>query len=201
MRLFVVGATGRTGTALVNQALARGHMVTALVRSPERLTAKDPNLTVLKGSVLDEAQLLDGMRNHEAVIATLGPREPFKRGSLLRDSTLAITKAMDRSGLKRLLVLSAAALFPGLPNRVVRFILRNTMSDSLAMERIVQASGLNWTIVRPPRLTNGTSLTYQSREDAAPAGAFSMSRSAVAAFMLDALEQKRHFQKIVGLGI
>jgi len=201
VRLFVVGATGRTGTALVNQALARGHMVTALVRSPERLTAKDPNLTVLKGSVLDEAQLLDGMRNHEAVIATLGPREPFKRGSLLRDSTLAITKAMDRSGLKRLLVLSAAALFPGLPNRVVRFILRNTMSDSLAMERIVQASGLNWTIVRPPRLTNGTSLTYQSREDAAPAGAFSMSRSAVAAFMLDALEQKRHFQKIVGLGI
>jgi len=175
-------------------------MVTALVRSPERMTVKDANLTVLKGSVLDEALLLDGMKNHDAAIATLGPREPFKRGSLLRDSTLAITKAMDRSGLKRLLVLSEAALFPGLPNRIIRFILRHTMSDSLAMERIVQASGLDWTIVRPPRLTNGTSLTYQSREDAAPAGAFSISRSAVAAFMLDALEQKKHFQKIVGLG-
>jgi hypothetical protein len=105
---------------------------------------------------------------------------------------------MQRSGVKRLVVLSAAAHFPGIPNRIASFILRNHMRDSLAMEKIVQANGLDWTIARPPRLTQEDSLNYRSREDAAPRG-FTLSRKAVAAFMLDAIEQKKHVRKIVGI--
>jgi uncharacterized protein YbjT (DUF2867 family) len=84
-------------------------------------------------------------------------------------------------------------------NRIARFILRNHMRDSLAMEKIVQASGLDWTIARPPRLTQGQYTTYRSREGAAPKMGFTLARKAVAAFMLDAIEHKRHFQKIVGI--
>jgi len=73
------------------------------------------------------------------------------------------------------------------------------MRDSLAMEAIVQASGLDWTIARPPRLTQEGYTTYRSREDAAPRMGFSLSRKAVAAFMLDAIEQRKHFHKIVGI--
>lgn len=199
MKLFVIGATGGTGREIVQQALERGHHVTAFVRSPGPVTLRHERLSVLKGDVTDESQLSEAMRNHDAVLSALGPREVFKPGSLLHDSALATSHAMQRSGVSRLVVLSAAAHFPGIPNRIVSFILRNHMRDSLAMEKVVQDSGLDWAIARPPRLTQEQYATYRSREGAAPRRGFSISRKAVAAFMLDAIEQKKHFQKIVGI--
>ena len=148
---------------------------------------------------MDENELFNAMQNHDAVRSTLGPREVFKPSSMLHDSALATTRAINRSGVKRLVVLSAAAHFPGIPNRIASFIMRNHMRDSLAMEEIVQASGLNWTIARPPRLTHGEYTTYRSREGAAPKMGFTLARKAVAAFMLDAIEQEKHFHKIVGI--
>jgi putative NADH-flavin reductase len=199
MKLFVIGATGRTGREIVQQALARGHHVTAFVRSPESITLKNERVSVLKGNAMDENQLFDAMQNHDAVLSTLGPREVFKPSSMLHDSAVATTRAMNRSGVKRLVVLSAAAHFPGIPNRIASFIMRNHMRDSLAMEEIVQASDLNWTIARPPRLTQEEYTTYRSREGAAPKMGFTLARKAVAAFMLDAIEQEKHFHKIVGI--
>jgi putative NADH-flavin reductase len=199
MKLFVIGATGRTGQEIVQQALARAHHVTAFVRSPETVTLRHERLGVLKGNVTDENQLSEAMQNHDAIVSVLGPREVFKPSSLLQDSALAVTRGMQRSGVKRLVVLSAAAHFRGIPNRIVSFILRNHMRDSLAMEKVVQDSGLDWTIARPPRLTQEQYATYRSREGAAPRRGFSLSRKAVAAFMLDTIEQKKHFQKIVGI--
>jgi putative NADH-flavin reductase len=199
MKLFVIGATGRTGQEILRQAFERGHDVTAFVRSPETVTLRHEHLTILKGNAADQNQLSEAMQNHDALLSALGPREVFKASSLLRDSALATTRAMQRSGVRRLVVLSAAAHFPGIPNRIVSFILRNHMRDSLAMEKTVQDSGLDWTIARPPRLTQEQYTTYRSREDAAPRRGFSLSRKAVAAFMLDAIEQKKHFQKIVGI--
>ena len=199
MKLFVIGATGRTGREFIQQALATGHHVTAFVRSPENITLKNERLTVLKGNAMDENQLFNAMQNHDAVLSTLGPREVFKPSSMLRDSALATTRAMNCSGVKRLVVLSAAAHFPGIPNRIASFIMRNHMRDSLAMEEIVQASGLDWTIARPPRLTQEEYSTYRSREGAAPKMGFTLARKAVAAFMLDAIEQEKHFHKIVGI--
>jgi putative NADH-flavin reductase len=194
-----MGATGGTGQEVVQQALERGHHVTAFVRSPEAVTLRHERLSVLKGDVTDENQLSEAMQNHDAVVSALGPRQVFKPSSLLHDSAVATTRAMRRSGVKRLLILSAAAHFPGIPNRIVSFILRNHMRDSLAMEKVVQDSGLDWTIARPPRLTQEQYATYRSREGAAPKRGFSLSRKAVAAFTLDAIEQKKHFQKIVGI--
>src|SRR5713101_3941130 len=199
MKLFVIGATGRTGREIVEQALARGHHVTAFVRSPEGIGLSNERLTILKGNAMDENQLFEAMQNHDAVLSTLGPRKVFKPGSILRDSALATTRAMNRCGLKRLLILSAAAHFPGIPNRITSFILRNHMRDSLAMEEIVQSDDLDWTIARPPRLTQEDHSTYRGREGAAPKMGFTVSRKAVAAFMLEAIEQKKHVQQIVGI--
>src|SRR5262245_31136157 len=146
MKLFVIGATGRTGREIVEQALARGHHVTAFVRSPEGIKLKNERLAVIKGNAMDENQLGNAMQDHDAVVSTLGPRQVFKPTSMLHDSAVSTTRAMQRSEVKRLVVLSAAAHFPGIPNRILSFILRNHMRDSLRMEEIVQASGLDWTI-------------------------------------------------------
>jgi len=199
VKLFVIGATGRTGREVIQQALARNHHVTAFVRSPASLTLKNERLSVLKGNAMDENQLFRAIQNHDAVLSTLGPREVFKPSSMLHDSAVATTRAMNRAGVRRLVVLSAAAHFPGLLNRIASFIMRNHMRDSLAMEEIVQANGLDWTIARPPRLTQEEYSTYRSREGAAPKMGFTLARKAVAAFMLDAIEQKKHVRKIVGI--
>ena len=75
MKLYVIGATGRTGREIVRQALARGHHVTAFVRSPEGIGLSNERLTILKGNAMDENQLFEAMQNHDAVLSTLGPRE------------------------------------------------------------------------------------------------------------------------------
>src|SRR6266478_636996 len=121
MKLFVIGATGRTGREIVEQALARGHRVTAFVRSPESINLQDERLTVIEGSALEEDQLANTMQNHDAVISTLGPRKVFKPGSLLHDSALATTRAMQRAGIKRLVVLSASGTFSRYPQSNCQF--------------------------------------------------------------------------------
>jgi putative NADH-flavin reductase len=199
MKLFVIGATGRTGLEIVQKGLARGRHVTAFFRSPESITLRNDRLTVIKGNAMDENQLFNAIGSHDAVLSTLGPRQPFKPSSLLHDSALATTRAMKRSRVKRLVILSSGAHFPGIPNRIASFVFQNHMRDSRAMEEIVRGSGLDWTIARPPRLTQEDYTAYRSREGAVPKMGFTLSRKAVAAFMLDAIEQRKHFHKIVGI--
>jgi putative NADH-flavin reductase len=199
MKLFVIGATGRTGQEIVQQALERGHHLTAFVRSPQAVILRHERLSVIKGNATDENQLSEAMQSHDAVLSALGPRKVFKPSSLLHDSALATVRAMQRSGVKRLVILSAAAHFPGIPNHIVSLILRNHMRDSRAMEEVVRGSGLDWTIARPPRLTQEQYTAYRSQEGAAPRKGFTLSRKAVAAFMLDAIDQSKHFQKTVGI--
>jgi uncharacterized protein YbjT (DUF2867 family) len=199
MKLFVIGATGRTGQEILHQALSHGHQVTAFVRSPEKITDKSERLTIRKGNSADENQLAEALKGHDAVVSVLGPTDPLKPSTLMHDSALATTRAMIKAGVKRLMILSAAAHFPGFVNAIGRFILRNHMRDSHSMEEIVEQSGLDWTIARPPRLTQQDSMSYREREDAPPTRGFILARKALAAFMLDSIEQKKHLHKIVGV--
>jgi putative NADH-flavin reductase len=110
---------------------------------------------------------------------------------------------MKNTGVRRLLIVSAAMLFPDagiVPAIVRRTFLRNVAEDSTEMERVVMASGLDWTIVRPPRLTNGA-LTedYRVEDGRLPAGRLTISRADVAHFLLDELERGTHIGQIVGM--
>jgi hypothetical protein len=116
---------------------------------------------------------------------------------MLHDSALATTRAMKLAGVKRLIVLSAAAHFPGVPNRIASFILRKHMRIRWQWNKSCKKRS-RLTIARPPRLTQGDSLTYRSREGAAPK-MVSHWPARQLAFMLDALEQQKHFHKIVGI--
>jgi putative NADH-flavin reductase len=77
VKLLVIGATGRTGVEVVQQALARNHHVTAFVRSPENISLKNERLTVLKGDAMDENELFGAIQNHDAVVSTLGTARSF----------------------------------------------------------------------------------------------------------------------------
>jgi putative NADH-flavin reductase len=201
LRLFILGATGGTGRALIEQARRKGHQVTAFVRSPQKLAAIGDGVTVRPGDPHDVAQLRAALRGHDAVLSALGPPGPG-RSTLRGDCAASTVAAMEEVGVRRLLVVSAAVLFPEAPLGWLlrRTLLRNVVLDSAEMERVVMASGLDWTIARPPRLTNGP-LTgrYRVEDGRLPRRGFIISRADVAHFLLGELERDAHLRRIVGL--
>ena len=205
MRLFILGATGRIGRQLVDQALERHHHVTAFVRSPQKICAARVGLTIIEGDVQNTNAISAALAGHDAVLSSLGPPGPA-RNTITSDSARATVTAMQTVGLRRLIVVGVAALFPdiGMFGRALRnTLLRNIANDSAEMERIVKASDLDWTIVRPPRLTNGTRTEhYGIADDHLPFGTGAnaiVSRADVAHFMLEEVEEPGHMREVVGI--
>ncbi len=202
MRLLILGATGGTGRALIDQARARGHGVTAFVRSPQKLGGARDGVTVLRGDPLNVTELRAVLPGHEAVLSALGAPGPG-RTTILRDSGRATVEAMHAAGTRRLLVVSVAALFDNagfVPALFRRTILRNIVADAAEMERAIMDSDLDWTIARPPRLTNGPlTKRYRVADGRLPRGKIWVSRADVADFLLNELEDRRHIHEIVGV--
>lgn len=203
-RLFLLGATGTVGSHVLDLALERGHAVTAFVRSPQKITTRHDRLNVVAGSPLDVAPLAAAMAGHEAVISTLGlpPREALRPSTRMAEFAATTVAAMARTNIDRLAIVSAAVLFPlrGLGARFFRWFLRNHARDLAAMEDVVTATPFAWTIARPGRLVRSSDVGYRSEDGAYPPGPLSMSARAVAAFLLDSVEQERHVRAVVGLG-
>ncbi len=203
MRLFVIGATGRTGSEILDLARKRGHHVTAFVRSPQKLAA-DRSLTIIQGDPRRSEAIAAALAGHDAVLSAIGPhaRDFLRPSTLLTDCARATVEAMARTGIRRLAVVSAALLFPekGPLFAFFRWFARHHVRDLRAMEDLVKASGLDWTIARPPRLTKASSSSFRAVSGALPPGSLIMSFRSVAAFMLDAVERRTHVGEIVGLG-
>ena len=203
MNLFILGANGKTGTQLIDLALARGHQVTAFVRSPKKITRRDPRLKVLGGDPHSVHEIAGALPGHDAVLSALGVRPPkaFRPHTLVQECAASTVGAMTRAEVKRLVLVSAAVLFPekGLYFAFFRRLLAHVARDLGTAEEIVRASSLDWTIARPPRLINKPDEAYRGMRDALPAGSYSMSFRAVGAFMLDAVEHHAYVHEIVGL--
>ncbi|MDB4956933.1 MAG: Flavin reductase [Myxococcales bacterium] len=202
MRLLVLGATGNTGREILDRALARGHHVTAFVRSPEKL-APAAGLAIVPGDPRDRAALAAALVGHDAVVSAIGMRPPkaFRPHTLVADCAAATVDAMGIAGVQRLAIVSAAVLFPerGLVFAFFRWLLKHIARDLGAMEGVVRASALDWTIVRPPRLVQSADESWRFAVDALPAHGRTMGFRALAAFLVDAVEQDAHPRALVGL--
>jgi putative NADH-flavin reductase len=145
--------------------------------------------------------LVPAFAGQDVVISCLGHRSRH-HPTLLRDASAGALDAMARAGVRRYLAVSQGLLFPErhLMFRLLRFILSRQLADSSAMESLVRASAVDWTIVRPPRLTDGTTPRgYRAEVDAWPRGGWSMRRTDLAAFVLDVAERRTYARAIVGL--
>ncbi|MFI5959278.1 NAD(P)-dependent oxidoreductase [Cryptosporangium sp. NPDC051539] len=161
MKLVVMGATGGIGREVVRQALKDGDQVTALVRNP--LDLEHPALEVVRVDVLDPAALAPAIAGHDAVISALGHRGGGP-ATVCADGARALVAGAGDVGLRRVLLVSASGAYVEPSDDVVtrrlvkpmlgRF-LRRSFDDTREMEALVRASDLDWTLVRPPRLTNG----------------------------------------------
>jgi putative NADH-flavin reductase len=206
MKLLVLGATGGTGLEMVREAIERGHSVTAFVRSPERLKPFGDHITIRQGNLLNAAELEPVIKGHEAVLSGFGPRLPLSKAdaNLLRQFGGALTAAMPKAGVKRVVVESVAFLFKDsiIPPAYLlgRLLFPGIVADASGMEELFQNSGLEWTIARPPELTDKPYTgKYRVREGHLPRFGSNISRSDVADFMIKAAENRSSLGKIVGI--
>jgi putative NADH-flavin reductase len=202
MKLFILGATGGIGQHLLHIALGRGHQVTAYVRSPQKIGFKDERLEVVQGDVFNAVQMARSMVGHDAVLSSFGPLT-IRSSTLRREFGRALAAAMRKGDVRRTEIVSAAFLFPDLSlfGRLLKATLfRQMVPDMAGMESEVCQGDLDWTIVRPPRLTNGPARhSYRIVDGNLPKGGFVISREDVAHFMIGEAENAAHLKQIVGV--
>ena len=205
MKMVVLGATGGTGIEIVRQAIERGHCVTAFVRSPERLKAYRDVITIKQGDLLNSAELEQAIAGHDAIVSGFGPRVPISKAdaNLLEHFAAALTGAMAHAGVRRVVIESAAFLFKDsiLPPAYLfgRLLFPGVVADLAAMEKTVRGSGLDWTIVRPPQLTDKPRTgKYRVIDGHLPLFGFTISRADVADCLIKAAEDRGSIGKILG---
>jgi putative NADH-flavin reductase len=205
MRLTIFGATGGTGKHLVEQGLAAGHDVTAVVRDPSRLKLPSQNrLHALTADVMDPAAVVPALEHADAVVSAIGPRGRASC-SVSADSVRSIIQAMEKSGASRLITVSGSIVDDtgnGMFMRGVikplarRTLLRDVCADMRQAEGYVQATDLDWTIVRPPRLTDkaGSGAYRVGEERNVPQGVV-IARADLATYLRAILDDPRTYRK------
>jgi putative NADH-flavin reductase len=219
MKLTIVAATGGIGRHAVEQAVAEGHDVTAVARKPANLPAGVRAMTVDLADP-DPAVLASAVAAADAVLSCLGPRSKADVG-IASKGTIAVIEAMRSEHVRRLVVISAAPIgtvaSPGRPTPPKHdagdgFFMRTLLApttkrvfgtmyaDLALMEDAVRESGLDWTIVRPPRLVDGRRTgTYRTAQDTNLRRGLSISRADVADLMLRVLSQPDTIGHSVGV--
>jgi putative NADH-flavin reductase len=195
MQLAILGGTGGIGGHVLSWALDAGHPVRALARRPEALPQR-AGLTTVHGDALDGAAVAETIAGADAVVSALGPRGA-KAASLLAGAAANVVAAMDKTGARRLICVSAAgAYITGDPDTgwlikaVLPRVFAAPFADVREMENVIRHSGLDWTIVRPVRLVNrpGTS-RYRVRPDFPPPAGRTIARADVAHFIAAVLTE------------
>lgn len=166
MKLVIFGATGFSGRAILNEALWNHHVVTVLVRDKSRIPVQHKNLRILEGDVLDPNAVANALQHQEAVIQCLGVggKGDGKPNTFVSDATRILVKEMQKIGVTRLIAMSnvgAGNSIAFLPWFFTRLILPYIMKwlqmiidDKNRMEPLIMNSGLDWTIVRCPNITD-----------------------------------------------
>lgn len=207
--IAVLGANGGIGLQTVQLALRQGHKVTAILRSPSKLAMAHPNLEIVQGDIMKPDTLVEHLKNKDAVISAIG-KNSLERTTLYSDGNKHVLDIMKKSGTARVFFISASGLevnptFNFFARLLVRFvlqkILKNMYADLERMERTIKASDQNWTIVRPPSLTNkGLTGRYRFSIDHYLEKGWSISRADVAHFMLSNITNDAVYRKIVEVG-
>ncbi len=205
MKVLVIGAAGKSGRAVVEKALAAGHDVTAFVHKAEGYLP-DSNVRVIEGDARDRSAMDSAMLGQDAVIDTIGGKLSFKTTTLEASAAATIIASMQSSGVRRLVVISVIGAGESVANTnwyerlFLSTLLRSEMKDKAAMEAIVDASGLDWIIVRLPFLTDdpGSGKVHVFSAESGET-AHKLTRADLAAFMVAQLSSDEYLQKAVAI--
>ncbi len=207
MKVIVFGATGSVGRLAVEELLRAGHEVTAFARNPDKLPAINPKLTLRAGDALKAEDVSGAVAGHDAVVITLGAG--MSRKSVVRSSgTLNVIRAMQTHGVKRLICQSTLGVRESWSNlnfwwKRVMFgaLLAPVFRDHELQEQLVEASGLDWTIVRPAAFTDAETRRQVIEDLPVTARGLDLkiSRAELARFLARQVVEQNYLGRVVGL--
>ena len=204
MRLVLFGATGGTGQELLQQALDRGHEVTAIVRRPAAITLTHARLRVLPGDVMQPDSFAPALHEQDAVLSVLG-QNSLKPMTFYCDSARHLVEQLAKAGVPRLVCMTSVGVVdkpigPWFYLLLIKPLLKHIYEDMRHMEQLVRASRLAWTIVRPSRLFDGKR-TGQYRVGASGEldRANKISRADAANCMLNELNTQAHWHQAIAV--
>ena len=210
--ILIIGANGGIGRQTVDLALSEGHRVTALVRNPAKLPLTHPNLKIVRADVTQPLSLSNLFAGHDAIISTIGVSGGFKdpATNLYSQGALNILREMKQSGPRRAFFISASAvetnpLLPFFVRLVSKYIIQKLLSNMYAdlrlMEKLVKETDLDWTIVRPPQLTDSkVTGNYRIAVNRFLRNGLKLSRADTAHFMLSHIQSEDMFRSVVEIG-
>ncbi|OFX84011.1 MAG: hypothetical protein A2W99_03325 [Bacteroidetes bacterium GWF2_33_16] len=213
MKILVLGATGRTGKYVIEEALKRGYEISAIARNPEKI--KDFKIDITQGTPYDYETLEKAIIGCDAVINTLNVSRKSDNPwaslvapkDLISKSASNAIKAMEKSGIKRFVALSAIGAgrswktSPGILKFIVSISnLKHAFIDHGKQEAILENSLIDYTICRAPMLLNKTNLTgaIATPEGINPPSSV-LSRNSAAEFFINIIEKKEFVRKTVNL--
>jgi len=191
VKVAILGPTGATGRQLVAQALAAGHEVVAFARRATAIQPQ-PRLSVISGSTEDARALEPAIAGSDAVLCALGGRPWRRTENVCSTAARHFVPLMQRHGVRRIVAISTFGAAEtrsqvGWIARNVLFglVLRSEVADKEAMEEILSASDLDWTVVRVGLLTDASPRgVWRAADDGSIRGMGKIARGDVAAFML-----------------
>ncbi|KAI8740072.1 flavin reductase (NADPH) [Biomphalaria glabrata] len=216
MKIMMIGATGPTGLLIISEALARGYDVIALVRSPEKMTMMHPKLKVVQADILKSEDVAENLKGCDAVLSAVGSRAGMmSHCDVYSKSGEAVVDAMRQTGVKRFIAITSWAtkdssdvpfIWRWVVKPVFLFFMKNVLNDMRMLEDYLQkeCSDIDYTVVKPPSLTNNTSKGNKiiSKEGQyISSGQSAISRQDVAKFMLDHITHQGSFQKLISVAI
>ena len=204
MKIVVFGASRGVGLEVVRQGLEAGHIITAFVRSPEKLEVKHANLTLFKGDSMDAAAVAEALTGQDAVVSTLGPTRP-PVPHMMETSAKNIVAGMQKHGVRRLVSTTGAGVRqpedkPKFTDYFIGFLLnllvKEVVMDSAENVKVIQASDLDWTVVRFPRLMDGEHTRKYQVGFVSKTSGTQLSRADGADFILKELIEKKWLRKL-----
>lgn len=204
MNIGVLGASGATGRLIVTRARERGHEVRAVVRRPDAIAVKRTGIELAVADVLDQRSLTDALAGCDAAVWAVGGRDTLRslaggesrQRGLCAGGTRVLLSAMEAHEIPRLVVISSWGVGDSrrrLPfvfrTLVVPLLLRTELADKQRQEELVRSSHRVWTIVRPSRLNDRDSAAYRVSSQLRHSLSSSISRRAVADFVVRCLDE------------
>ncbi|HET9587278.1 MAG TPA: SDR family oxidoreductase [Anaerolineales bacterium] len=196
MKLTIFGATSPTGKLLVEKALAQGHEVTAFVREETKLRIEHERLRVVRGDALNSGEVESAIRGSDAVLSTLGPKG--KPAVMVTESTRNIVTAMQKHGIRRLVVVSVAGIAVpqdrrgfNLVSALIKLLLKDVFLDRQNQIAVLESSNLDWIAVRVSRLIDAPATGSVKAFFGNASPRMKVSRGDLADFMLKQLTEDR----------
>ena len=212
-KLLIIGANGGIGRQCIELALRAGHQVTALLRDPAKLDIGHPNLEIIKGDIMRPETYESHLENKDAVIPAIGVSGGFgsdKPTTLYSLGNETLLQIMNKKGIQRAFFISASAIeiSPVLPfyvrlveKYIVQKLLKHMYTDLTTMEKLIKESNTNWTIIRPPQLSNKpVTGNYRVAINTFLKNCLKISRADVAHFLVNNIDSAATYKAVIEIG-